>query len=102
MPEQSTLFQLHGNELTPPTASEQQRQLDRVSSNIAESVMDFLWIRGTGGTFTMNELHEHVAKRHPTAPASADRILRDLRQQNRVQYSVQRAKSLYQILYLGE
>lgn len=102
---QQTLFaDFDSRELVQPAAkaSEQAAQLDRVASNIAETIVDFLWLRGTGGTFTGTELQAFVAERHPTAPASADRILRDLRQQNRVQYSVQRAKSLYQILYLGD
>lgn len=99
---QGTLFDPHREELTP-VATEQQRQIERVASNIAETVLDFLWKRGSGNTFRMTELHEYVKACHPTAPASADRILRDLRAKGRVRYAVvSRAQSLYRIDELSE
>ena len=55
--------------------------LARVSTRIAQAIRDFLSQTGTGRTFHADELRAHVAQRvGPTAPGSADRILRDLRQ----------------------
>jgi hypothetical protein len=47
--------------------------------------------------FHAADLREYVAAVHPTAPASADRILRALRQEGRISYVVlNRRASLYE------
>lgn len=49
-----------------------------------------------GGRFHMQELNEYVQQHHESAPASADRILRQLRSEGRVAYEVlSRSESLY-------
>lgn len=73
--------------------------LTRVSANIAGAIMDFLARRAPTGMFYAEELrdHVHVATGY-TAPASADRVLRDLRQQGKVKYHViSRRDSLYRV-----
>jgi hypothetical protein len=77
--------------------SEQSENLDRVRSRIADVVL--AWCREhVGGEFRMDELRKFVQLAEPTAPDSASRILRDLRQRGRVRYVVlSRADSLYRI-----
>ncbi|MCC6409465.1 MAG: hypothetical protein IT453_20065 [Planctomycetes bacterium] len=64
---------------------------------IATSVREFCDAH-VGHEFHAQELRDYVARVHPTAPASADRILRDLRQRGDVRYVlVSRSKSLYRV-----
>jgi len=81
--------------------TEQQKQIDRVSTNIASTVLDFCSSRIAAGRhiFAVVELHEFVQSRHPGAPGSPDRILRLLRRQKKVAYTVvNRSASLYQLV----
>lgn len=79
--------------------SEQSRQLARVRGKIAPAVMTFLRERGVGATFHAAELHDFVGD--DVAPASADRVLRDLRKTGDCDYEVlNRRASEYQITAL--
>lgn len=75
--------------------------LDRVSDRIAGAITTFLASRDT---FHADELRRAVKERcGEVAPGSPDRILRDLRQRGVVAYElVNRAKSLYRVVRLGE
>lgn len=101
---QRSLFDDEPAVATVEQVSEQQRQIERVENNIGETVLDFLWIVGTGNTFTMAQLTKHVTAKHPNiAPDSPGRILRNLAdKEKRVEYTVERSKSLYTIMMLGE
>ena len=70
--------------------------LDRVSSRIGAAVLEFCRAHTT---FHAGELHRHVeTATGVSAPASADRILRDLRQRGAVSYRVvSRRESLYEV-----
>lgn len=74
---------------------EQAEHLERVSSRIARSIIDFC--RGHK-QFYAEELRQHViATTGVAAPASADRILRDLRKRGIIDYVVlDRRLSFYQ------
>jgi hypothetical protein len=70
----------------------------RVASMIAASVLEFL---SSHRFFHADELRQFVAQRHPTAPASADRILRDLRQRGLIGYRVvNRRQSMYEVEFV--
>lgn len=83
--------------------AEQRDEITRVTSVIGSTILRFLRVRLAAGH---NEFHaadlrayltEHLSE--PTAPASADRVLRDLRQRGVCQYEVlSRSESLYRIL----
>lgn len=78
---------------------EQERQLKRVTGNIRARIEAFVAKVGAQPTplrrFTASELHEAVG----AAPASADRVLRVLRQEGHLNYRViDRAASLYEVL----
>lgn len=76
-------------------------QLERVSSRIAAAILGFLRAKGIGREFHADELRKHVADIAPAAPASADRILRSLRQRGLVGYIVKdRRASLYELTAL--
>ncbi len=69
--------------------------LARVSSRIGGAVLAFC---RQHRQFHAGDLHAHVAI-YGVAPASADRILRDLRQRGVVRYRcVSRRESLYEVL----
>lgn len=80
---------------TPPVTT-QDRELTRVTSRIGTAIHAFCTAR-VGKTFTAAELREHVATAcGTTAPASADRVLRQLRKQGVVAYRVvNRSASTY-------
>lgn len=85
----------------PPAPSEQTRNLERVSGRIATSILDFCRQRLVAGrpVFAVADLHAWVQERHPGAPGSPDRVLRDLRSKGAVAYHVvSRSSSLYQLL----
>ena len=65
---------------------EQADNLQRVSSRIAASIMDFI---RTHAYFHADDLRKHVtATVGNVAPGSSDRILRDLRQRGVIEYTV--------------
>ena|SRR5215207_3739731 len=87
------------NYVPPPT--EQQQQLARVTRGIGATVLDFCRSIGVGGAFHAQELRDYVGE-HGVAPASPDRILRDLRKRGLVGYVVvSRTKSLYRVTSLS-
>ena len=70
--------------------------LSSVSSRIGGSILNFYGVN-RGREFHANDLRQHVSEQTGlTAPASADRVMRDLRQKGKLQYIVvNRAGSLY-------
>jgi hypothetical protein len=81
-----------------PRAPEQPQQLARVTSRIGESVLAFCRSR-VGQTFRAVELAQHVMQECGGAPASADRVMRQLKAQGFIDVSVvDRAGSLYRVL----
>lgn len=84
--------------------SEQQENLDRVRERIHGSVKAFcLPYAGTLKTFYADQLRRHVRLTvGEVAPGSPDRILRDLRQRQQLDYVVvSRKESLYRVLWVG-
>ncbi len=80
-------------------ASIQQANLSRVRSVIAPLILEFCKSRGVGTQFHMEELTRFVRSAFPSAPDSAGRILRDLRQEGELNYKVvNRRQSLYEII----
>lgn len=82
---------------TPRTAdkskTEQTKQLERVTSNIGQAVLAFFRGMQTGQEFRAAELYDSV---QGCAPASADRVMRDLRRKGFIAYElVDRSQSLY-------
>lgn len=76
----------------------------RVHGAIGTTILAFLRARLNNGLweFRADELREWVSARHPGAPASADRILRALRQTGQVSYRViNRRQSLYRIVSIA-
>lgn len=81
-----------------PGPSEQQKQLARVSGSIGSVIVDFFHSQSIGATFFAADLHNYVLERSSTAPASADRVMRDLRKQRVINYTlVSRSQSLYRV-----
>jgi hypothetical protein len=78
--------------------SEQDRQIKRVAGKIAPAILSFIRTLGVGSEFRASELHSYVGEQFGTAPASADRILRLLRAEGKLDYRVvDRRASLYRI-----
>ena len=76
--------------------NQQTINLARVTAAIGKAVLKFCSSRGVNGTFHASELHEYVGDQ--VAPASADRVLRNLRQKGYVDYViVDRRASFYAI-----
>lgn len=78
----------------------QEQELARVSGAISKAILGFLRARLNNGytEFHAAELRDWVAASVATAPASADRVMRDLRKTGRIAYHVvNRARSLYRI-----
>ncbi len=78
--------------------AEQPAELARVTSVLAKRILEFFAWRSRGASeFHASELHDWVEKSIPnTAPASADRVMRDLRKAGLVRYVVvNRRQSLY-------
>lgn len=74
----------------------QTREIARVKSHLAETILQFARERGTRRDFFIDELREYVVKRARTAPASPDRILRLLRRRGDLDYTVvSRSGALY-------
>jgi hypothetical protein len=72
--------------------------MENVGSKIGAAIVDFC-SRRLGMTIHAEDLRNHVSNVvGKTAPGSADRILRDLRQRGKVNYDVvNRRQSLYRI-----
>lgn len=83
---------------------EQRENLERVSSRIGRAIVQFCAERGAGKRFHADELRNHVtAATGINAPASADRVLRDLRQRQKLGYTVvSRRESLYEVNWVGK
>lgn len=83
---------------------EQQENLERVSSRMERAILDFCraHLSQEDHTFYADELRKYViAKTGIAAPASADRILRLLRQRKLLNYRVvSRKESLYEVLWV--
>lgn len=80
---------------------QQEIEFKRVRARIGDAILRFIRGRLASGKpqFTADELRAHVAQVHPSAPASADRILRALRQDGECAYTViNRRASLYEAL----
>lgn len=73
--------------------------LEPVASRIGRSILEFFRAKVAGSTFRADELHQHVSSETGlTAPASADRILRALRQKGALNYTcISRRYSLYRV-----
>lgn len=85
----------------PPFDAQQPEELARVTGAIGKAIIGFLRARLNNGMteFHADELRQWVRAALPTAPASADRVLRDLRSAGIVNYQVvNRRASLYRIL----
>lgn len=77
--------------------------LKRVNSRISGLIIEFCRSLGDNGVFYMEDLRRHVAERLDSrvAPASPDRILRDLRKAGKLDYAVvSRSESLYVLISL--
>lgn len=80
-----------------------QLELQRVRQAIGAAIKSFIAERLASGTpeFHAETLRRAVEKVSPTAPASADRVLRDMRQRGEIAYElVSRRDSLYRALPL--
>ena len=68
----------------------QQQELNRVKNNIGDLVEAFVKDRWASGKtrFYIKELHAYIAARTEIAPASPDRILRQLRRDGKINYVV--------------
>tara|TARA_R110002012_G_scaffold79967_1_gene203077 strand:- start:608 stop:1069 length:462 start_codon:yes stop_codon:yes gene_type:complete len=88
------------NKETESMASEE--EYTRVRTGIAGHVIDFCRSR-VGSTFRADELRQYVVARTKRAPASPDRILRGLRDEGVVLYTVEdRGASLYAVQAVDE
>jgi hypothetical protein len=80
---------------------EQDDNLDRVSARIAAAIIEFYHVRSESGErlFFVEELRRHViAQVGVIAPASPDRVMRLLRAEGVIHYTVvSRPESLYRI-----
>jgi hypothetical protein len=75
-----------------PKATPQAREIVRVARGIAPIVLEFCKAHRV---FHAEDLRAFVMSRTGRAPGSADRILRDLRRQGFLDYSVERSLSRY-------
>jgi hypothetical protein len=81
-------------------SGQQEEHLERVSSRIERSIIRFC---EANPTFHADDLRKFVVRETGiTAPASADRILRNLRQRGVVNYVVvNRRESLYRVISIN-
>lgn len=77
---------------------EQHENLERVTEAIGKTIIEFRTLVGLLHPFRCEEMRRFVINRYPhIAPASPDRILRQLRQQGKLDYQiVNRRGSLYE------
>jgi hypothetical protein len=88
--------------MTVPERAEQQANIERVNERIGAAVLDFCkeCAQTDHGLFYMEDLRKYVSERVGgyIAPDSPGRILRLLREQGKLDYTVlSRAESLYEI-----
>ncbi len=94
------------NNRTLPLFDEQdthKANLERVKGNIGTHIMAFVRRHFESGApfFHAEELHKYVKAEANIAPASADRVLRQLRLDGAIGYRVvSRSKSLYEVTYV--
>jgi hypothetical protein len=88
--------------------TEQTEQLKRVMATASEAILAFYKERvgqpGEGSAFTADQLRFFVNNNVSggVSPSTADRVLRNLRQQNKLDYVVlNRSKSLYRAVPIG-
>lgn len=85
--------------------NEQQEHLDRVTKSVGNEIVKFFQNRISRGRpeFYAHELRTWVYGVMTCAPASPDRVLRNLRQQGRIGYKlVSRRQSLYRATGVSE
>ena len=81
--------------------TEQTQQITRVAATTKDAILDFIKQRladtENNGAFTADQLRFYVNNNTPgVSPSSSDRILRMLRQENKINYIVlNRGRSLY-------
>lgn len=83
----------------------QTQELERVSNSITYLVERFITERTLAGNkqFHMRELHDYIFQATQIAPASPDRILRQLRLKGKCNYKVlDRRASLYEVLPVSQ
>ena len=84
--------------------AEQATELARVTGAIGRAILRFCRIKLQRGEaeFRADELRAFVAQAHHGAPASADRVLRQLRRTGQITYVVvNRRASLYRIIRMS-
>jgi len=87
------------NEPEKTKKPKQDAELERVSNNIRDLIMDFHDKIGIRVDWHMEQLHKFVRAKSPVAPASCDRVLRMMRGGNELNYEVRdRSQSLYQFI----
>jgi hypothetical protein len=78
------------------SAKTQAIELQRVKLKTADLIQQFFDAHQTGEEFHAEDLHAFVKAKANIAPASADRIMRDMKQSGQVNYEViNRSQSLY-------
>lgn len=88
----------------PPTSqpSRQEIELKRVKSKTSDWIKQFFDAHQLGEQFHAEDLHNFVKAKANVAPASADRIMRDMKRSGEINYEVvNRSQSLYRKLALG-
>jgi len=74
------------------------KDIERVKGSIADVILQFFRLQRVGGRFFAADLHKFVVDRANIAPASADRVMRDLRIGGQLNYSVvSRQRSEYRV-----
>lgn len=89
---------------TPPlyTPAAQAEHLERVTRSIGTVILEFCAAH-IGRQFRIADLQRHVSQHLLTAPASPDRVLRELRAKGLVQYAVvSRRDSLYEVVSVND
>jgi hypothetical protein len=85
-----------------PQASRQEVELQRVRLKTSDWIKLFFDAHQVGEQFHAEDLHNFVKAKANIAPASADRIMRDMKQRGEINYDVpKRSKSLYRKLAVG-
>jgi hypothetical protein len=80
----------------PKPVPVQEKELRRVTGNIGQAIESFFGELQDGQEFHAGDLHMYVHERCGGAPASADRVMRSMRQLGQVSYEVvSRSNSLY-------
>lgn len=76
------------------------KNLSSVSFRIGEAIVEFYNANLNAAAFRADDLRQHVINRVGiVAPGSADRVMRDMRQKNELNYTVvNRKQSLYKFL----